>query len=220
MDINPIIIDEHGAVAVDARIVVEHAGPGTQAYGHLAILPYPASQEREWPMKGGDLTTIRPIRPDDAVMLQDLVRGLSPESRYFRFVSSMKELPARMLARYTLIDYDREMALVALHRQRQAEPDGSFSEQEQIIGVSRYITNPDHTSCEFSLVVADACAGQGLGSRLMLSIIDAARAKGLAEIQGLVLAQNDGMLRLMRSLGFQIQPFAEDADFKLCTRQL
>ena len=220
MDINPIIVDEEGAIAVDARIVIEHAGPQTQAYHHLAILPYPAGLEREWPMKGGDLYTIRPIQPDDAQMLQDLVRGLKPESRYFRFVSSMQELPARMLARYTLIDYDREMALTAIHRTRTVHEDGTFTETEQIIGVSRYITNPDQTTCEFSLVVADAYGGQGLGSRLMLSIMDVARSKGLAEIEGLVLANNDGMLRLMRSLGFQIKAFPEDADFKLCTKTL
>jgi acetyltransferase len=113
-------------------------------------------------------------------MLQALVRGLSPESRYFRFVSAMQEMPARMLARYTLIDYDREMALVAVRHHRQAHEDGSFSDREEIIGVSRYITNPDQTTCEFSLVVADSVSGQGLGSRLMLSIIDVARAKGSA----------------------------------------
>lgn len=220
MDINPIIVDEDGAVAVDARIVVDHAGPSAQPYHHLAILPYPTGLEREWPMKGGDLYTIRPIHPDDAEMLQALVRGLSAESRYFRFVSAMPELPARMLSRYTLIDYDREMALAAVHRTRTVQPDGSFIDTERIIGVSRYITNPDQTTCEFSLVVADDFAGQGLGSRLMLSIIDVARTRGLSEIEGLVLANNDGMLRLMRSLGFHIKPFAEDADFKLCSRSL
>jgi acetyltransferase len=220
MDINPIIVDEHGAIAVDARVVVEHAGPTTQPYQHLAILPYPAGLEREWPLKGGGLATIRPIRPDDAEMLQTLVRGLSPESRYFRFVSAMQELPARMLARYTLIDYDREMALVAVQHHRSLNDDGSFAEHEEIIGVSRYITNPDQTTCEFSLVVSDACAGQGLGSRLMLSIMDVARAKGLAEIQGLVLTNNDGMLRLMRSLGFEIRSYTEDPDFRLCTKAL
>ena len=220
MDINPIIVDEDGAVAVDARIVVDHAGPSAQPYHHLAILPYPTGLEREWPMKGGDLYTIRPIHPDDAEMLQALVRGLSAESRYFRFVSSMPELPARMLSRYTLIDYDREMALAAVHCTRTVQPDGSFIDTERIIGVSRYITNPDQTTCEFSLVVADDFAGQGLGSRLMLSIIDVARTRGLSEIEGLVLANNDGMLRLMRSLGFHIKPFAEDADFKLCSRSL
>lgn len=220
MDINPIIVDEHGAVAVDARIVIDHAGPGAKDYNHLAILPYPSSQEREWPMKGGDLYTIRPIRPDDADMLQAFVRSLSQESRYFRFASAMHELPARMLARYTLIDYDREMALAAVHRERKPDGNGGFVETEQIIGVSRFITNPDQTTCEFSLVVSDHYKGQGLGSRLMLSIMEVARSKGLAEVEGLVLANNDNMLRLMRSLGFAVGSFAEDTDFKLVTKTL
>jgi acetyltransferase len=223
MDINPIIVDETGALAVDARVVIDHAPPtnhGGGDYSHLAILPYPSAYEREWPMKGGGLYTIRPIQPDDADMLQSFVRSLSQESRYFRFASTMPELPTRMLARYTLIDYDREMALVAVHRNREAAGDGQFVETEQIIGVSRYITNPDQTSCEFSLVVSDDYKGQGLGSRLMLSIMEFARAKGLAEIDGLVLANNPNMLRLMTGLGFVTHPFPEDPDFKLVSKAL
>jgi acetyltransferase len=223
MDINPIIVDETGAVAVDARVVIEHAPPahhGSGDYNHLAILPYPSAYEREWPMKGGGLYTIRPIQPDDADMLQAFVRGLSQESRYFRFASAMPELPPRMLARYTLIDYDREMALVAVHRTRTAGDEGSFTETEEIIGVSRYITNPDQTSCEFSLVVSDHFKGQGLGSRLMLSIMEFARAKGLSEIDGLVLANNPNMLRLMTGLGYTVHPFPEDPDFKLVSKAL
>ncbi|MCU0968502.1 MAG: GNAT family N-acetyltransferase, partial [Rubrivivax sp.] len=221
MDINPIIVDENGAVAVDARIVVDHAPQGAGGhYTHLAILPYPTSQEREWPMKGGGLYTIRPIRPDDAAMLQAFVRGMSDESRYFRFASTMPELPARMLARYTLIDYDREMALVAVLKERHAADDGGFTETERIIGVSRYITNPDQTTCEFSLAVADDFKGQGLGSRLMLAIIDFARGRGLTEIIGLILANNAPMLRLMGSLGFAIGPFPEDPDFRIATKAL
>jgi acetyltransferase len=88
------------------------------------------------------------------------------------------------------------------------------------VGVSRIITNPDQASCEFSLLVADDFAGRGLGSRLMESIIEVAREKGLTEIDGLVLAQNSGMLRLMKSLGFAVKPFAEDADFRLVSRTL
>ena len=220
MDINPIIVDDSGAVAVDARIVIDHAPPAARDYAHLAILPYPSAYEREWPMKGGGLYTIRPVRPDDANMLQALVRGLSQESRYFRFASAIPELPTRMLSRYTLIDYDREMALVAVHRIREAADDGVFVEHEHIIGVSRYITNPDQTSCEFSLLVSDAYKGQGLGSRLMLSIMDFARAKGLTEIDGLVLANNPNMLRLMSGLGFKVAPFPEDPDFKLVSKAL
>lgn len=220
MDINPIIVDEAGAVAVDARIVIESAPATARNYAHLAILPYPARYEQVWPLRGGGEYTIRPIHPDDAQMVQDLVHGLSPESRYYRFVSSMTELPPAMLSRLTLIDYDREMALVAIHHTRQDGPDGEPVETERIVGVSRYITNPDKSSCEFSLVVADDFNGKGLGSRLMLSIMEEARDKGLTEIEGLVLANNHGMLKLMKGLGYDIKPFADDPDFKLVTHML
>jgi acetyltransferase len=220
MDINPIIVDESGAVAVDARIVVDNAPPSMRHYNHLAILPYPSQHEQVWPLRGGGDYTVRPIHPDDATMLQDFVRGLSRESRYFRFVSSMQELPASMLSRFTLIDYDREMALVAMVRERKVADDGSAVEVSRIVGVSRYITNPDRTSCEFSLVISDDFKGQGLGSRLMLSIMEFAREKGLIEIEGLVLANNPAMLKLMRGLGFTIKVFPEDADFKLVTQLL
>jgi acetyltransferase len=220
MDINPIIVDETGAVAVDARIVVDNAPPSMRHYNHLAILPYPSQHEQVWPLRGGGDYTVRPIHPDDATMLQEFVRGLSRESRYFRFVSSMQELPASMLSRFTLIDYDREMALVAMVRERQVAEDGSAVEVSRIVGVSRYITNPDRTSCEFSLVIADDFKGQGLGSRLMLSIMEFAREKGLIEIEGLVLANNPAMLKLMRGLGFTVKVFPEDPDFKLVTQLL
>ena len=224
MDINPFIVDEHGAVAVDARIVIDHASQaasgGTNHYGHLAILPYPAQHEQVWPMRGGEQYTIRPIHPDDADMLQTLVRSLSSESRYFRFVSSMHELPPQMLSRFTLIDYDREMALVAVYTERKAGEDGEMVETSRIVGVSRYITNPDSSSCEFSLVVADDFGGRGLGSRLMLSIMDVAREKGLTEIVGLVLTNNPGMLKLMKSLGYSIKAYPDDPDFRLVTHPL
>ncbi|MDP3617761.1 MAG: GNAT family N-acetyltransferase, partial [Rhodoferax sp.] len=179
MDINPIIVDETGAMAVDARIVVDAAPAAARSYSHLAILPYPSQFEQVWPLRGGGEYTVRPVHPDDASMLQEFVRKLSPESRYFRFVSSMQELPATLLARFTLIDYDREMALVAVSREQGAGPDGEVIEVERMLGVSRYITNPDRASCEFSLVVADDYKGKGLGSRLMLSIMEFAREKGL-----------------------------------------
>ena len=207
MDINPILVDDFGAVAVDARIVIDNTPPSARQYNHLAILPYPSQHEQVWPLQGGGEYTVRPIHPEDAGMLQAFVRQLSPESRYFRFVSSMQELPANMLSRFTLIDYDREMALVAVHRER-------------VVGVSRYITNPDRASCEFSLVVADDFKGRGLGSRLMLSIMDFAREKGLTEIEGLVLANNSAMLKLMKGLRFHVKPFPEDGDFKLVSQLL
>ncbi|MFM9426111.1 acetyltransferase [Variovorax sp. GrIS 2.14] len=234
MDINPIIVDASGAVAVDARIVIGHmnsqaTGPHGISYNHLAILPYPARYRREWSLPGGaggssgvagGVYTVRPVHPDDAQMLQNLVQHLSPESRWFRYVSHFRELPASMLSRFTLIDYDREMALVAVVRERTVDTAGLATETERIVGVSRYITNPDQTSCEFSLVVADDFSGKGLGSRLMESIIDAARDKGLAEIEGLVLAENAEMLKLIKRLGFAVKRFADDPGFRLVTLTL
>jgi acetyltransferase len=200
MDINPIIVDDTGAVAVDARIVIDHAPQARRA----TTTTWPSCPTRRARARMADarrrLYTIRPIRPDDADMLQALVRGLSREP-LLPLCQSMPELPPRMLARYTLIDYDREMALVAVHQGTHGGRRRQITETERIVGVSRYITNPDQTSCEFSLVVADDFKGQGLGSRLMLSIMEFARAKGLAEIDGLVLANNPNMLKLMKSLG-------------------
>jgi acetyltransferase len=224
MDINPIIVDEHGAVAVDARIVVDgsptaHAGTAGQ-FAHLAILPYPSRFEQVLALRGGGTCDLRPIRPDDAQMLQNLVRGLSPESRYFRFVSSFNELPATMLSRFTLIDYDREMALVAVVRERTAGEDGASVEAERIVGVSRYVITPDQQGCEFSLVVAEDMKGKGLGSRLMESIVEAARERGLSEIVGLVLRGNAAMLKLVRNLGFEVRRFDEDPDFVKVTHAL
>ncbi|MGV8805213.1 MAG: bifunctional acetate--CoA ligase family protein/GNAT family N-acetyltransferase [Polaromonas sp.] len=224
MDINPIIVDADGAVAVDARIVIDQAPPGGNGrgnhYSHLAILPYPAHYAQVWPLRGGGDCTVRPIRPQDAQMLQDMVQRLSSESRYFRFISSMAALPPAMLARFTLIDYDQEMALVAVVKERSTGAEGDITETERIVGVSRYITNADHSSCEFALVVADDFAGKGLGSRLMLSIMDVAREKGLSQIEGLVLTRNPGMLKLMKSLGYAIKPFEDDPEFKLVTHAL
>ena len=234
MDINPIIVDESGAVAVDARIVIgnPHGNMNAQAtgaqrssYNHLAILPYPARYRREWPLPAsagvaGGVYTVRPVHPDDAQMLQNLVQHLSPESRWFRYVSHFRELPASMLSRFTLIDYDREMALVAVVRERKLDTAGLATESERIVGVSRYITNADQSSCEFSLVVADDFSGKGLGSHLMESIIDVARDKGLAEIEGLVLTENAEMLKLIKRLGFTVGRFVDDPSFRLVTLTL
>ena len=225
MDINPIIVDE------------SRRGGGRRAHRHrqraagrqrpLEQLPAPGHPALPGaPRAGVAAARRRPVHraPDPSRTTRRCCRtwcsSLSPESRYFRFVSSMPELPPSMLARFTLIDYDREMALVAVFKERSAAADGEIVETERIVGVSRYITNPDQSSCEFSLVVADDFSGKGLGSRLMESIMDVAREKGLAEIEGLVLAKNAGMLKLMRSLGFAVKPFAEDPNFMLVTHAL
>jgi acetyltransferase len=109
--------------------------------------------------------------------------------------------------------------LVAVVKERVEADDGPI-EKERIVGVSRYVTDPDLTSCEFALVIADDYNGKGLGTRLMESIMEAARDKGLTEMYGLVLANNATMLRLLRRLGFEVKPFEEDREFKLVTHTL
>jgi len=209
MDINPLIADANGAVAVDARIVLDrapaHEGP---RYGHMAIMPYPSHLSRDARLRDGRAYLIRPIQAEDADRLQRFVRGLSPESRYFRFISTLNELTPRMLVRYTQIDYDRELALVAVPHSAGASGDG-------IIGVARYLLNLDGESCEFAIAIGDEHQGQGLGSTLMGALIAEARARGLKRMEGYVLAINAPMIRLMRALGFVVESDPDDQTMKL-----
>jgi acetyltransferase len=118
MDINPLIVDEQGAIAVDARIVVQHYMPGPDRYAHMAIHPYPTHLVSQWQLPDGTDLIIRPIRPEDAEMEKVFVRNLSDESRYFRFMQTLQELTPVMLMRFTQIDYDREMALISVIHDR------------------------------------------------------------------------------------------------------
>jgi acetyltransferase len=211
MDINPLIADSGGATAVDARIVVDTgpARPGIR-HGHMAIMPYPSYLSRDLVLRDGTACRLRAIRAEDADRLQRFLRGLSPQSRYFRFISTLDELSPRMLVRYTQIDYDRELALVAvqpLQADEQSSPDG---DSERIVGVARYLLNRDRESCEFAIAIDDGCQGQGLGTEMMLALIDEARARGLRWIEGYVLAINLPMLRLMRALGFSVDADPDD----------
>jgi acetyltransferase len=201
MDINPLIIDENGALAADARVVVEYRQPSADRYAHMAIYPYPTQLVSKWQLADGTDITIRPIRPEDAELVQAFVRGLSEESKYFRFMNSMQELTETMLVRFTQIDYSREMALIAVTL---------VQDKEIELGVARYAINPDGDTCEFALVVADSIQGKGLGQKLMGLLMEAARSKGLSLIEGEVLSNNHNMLKLMTRLGFTIKTSEED----------
>ena len=221
MDINPVIADEAGVIAVDARVVID-AAAGTQAvrHAHLAIMPYPTHLTQVRTAPDGQYYTIRAIQPEDADRLQAFMRSLSAESRYFRFISSLAELPPKMLVRYTQIDYDREVALVAT-----IGGDGTIGltgavDEERFIGVVRYLRNPDGETCEFAVAIADDWQGKRLGSTLMRAIIEAARSKGLKRIEGFVLGSNSKMLGLMSYLGFRIATDPDDPTMKLVTMQL
>ncbi|MFH1494080.1 MAG: bifunctional acetate--CoA ligase family protein/GNAT family N-acetyltransferase [Pseudomonadota bacterium] len=205
MDINPLIVDEHGALAADARVVVEYRQPSADRYAHMAIYPYPTHLVSHWQLADGTDITIRPIRPEDAEVEQKFVHDLSEESRYFRFMRSVQELTPDMLARFTQIDYTREMALIAVTNDHGKEIE---------LGVTRFAINPDGESCEFALVVADSMRGKGLGQKLMSSLMDAARSKGLKIMEGEVLSNNRNMLKLMTRLGFTTETSPEDDGIK------
>jgi acetyltransferase len=214
MDINPLIIDENGVLAADARIVVALRSPSAGSgdrYSHMAIYPYPTHLVNNWQSTDGSNVVIRPIRPEDAELTQEFVRNLSEESRYFRYMNSFHELSEAMLVRFTQIDYSREMALIAVRTEQ---------EKEVELGVTRYAINPDGESCEFALVVADGMRGTGLGLRLMVALMDAARSKGLKIMEGEVLKNNASMLKLMKRLGFSIESSHEDESIKIIRKVL
>ncbi|MDO8810644.1 MAG: GNAT family N-acetyltransferase, partial [Gallionella sp.] len=191
----------HGALAADARVVVEYRQPSADRYAHMAIYPYPTQLVNQWQLADGTDITIRPIRPEDAQLVQRFVHDLSEESKYFRFMNSIQELTETMLVRFTQIDYSREMALIAVAVEH---------EKEVELGVARYAINPDGDTCEFALVIADNMQGKGLGQKLMVALMEAARANGLSVIEGEVLSNNHKMLKLMTRLGFASKTSEED----------
>jgi acetyltransferase len=154
----------------------------------MAIHPYPAALESEVELRDGTRVAIRPMRPEDAELEMSFVDGLSEQSRYQRFMQHLPHLTPAMLERFTHPDYVRELALVALF-------DGKF------IAVGRYAPNADDTA-EFALVVADAWQAKGLGRILLEKLRDEARKTGYKALYGNILAANDDMLDLARTLGF------------------
>lgn len=211
LDINPLMADEQGVVALDARIGVAYPPPQQGDYDHVAIHPYPRHLESSFQLADGTDIAIRPIRPEDAEIEQTFIRKLSAESKYFRFMRSLTELTPEMLIRFTQIDYDREMALIAT-----TQKDGGEIE----IAVGRYVTNADGKTCEFALVVADEWRHKGIGARIVQGLIAVAKSKGLREIMGEVLTTNESMLSMTRRLGFNIRSSREDQGIRICTLNL
>ena len=173
--------------------------------------PYPAELVRHLNLRDGTRVILRPIRPEDRQIEKEFVQKLSDESKYFRFMSALRELSDAMLNHFTQIDYDREMALIAVVCENALETE---------IGVARYIVNARGTSCEFALAVADAWQQRGVGSVLLCNLIDAARARGLQTMEGMVMAGNNKMLGLMSALGFGIRSEPGNSSIKLVTKEL
>ncbi|MBB1073370.1 bifunctional acetate--CoA ligase family protein/GNAT family N-acetyltransferase [Rhodoferax sp. 4810] len=211
LEINPLIGNDVDVIAVDARIEVNYRPPQMPVYGHMAIYPYPQHLIELVPLPDGTELTIRPIRPEDAEMEQEFVRGLSEQTKYFRFMQAIKELTPEMLVRFTQIDYDREMALIGVVNENGREVE---------VGVSRYMSRPGGDTCEFAIVVSDHWRNRGIGARLMRSLMNNARLRGLRMMEGEVLTANTRMLSLMKSLGFRIETDRLDPGIKLVSKVL
>lgn len=207
VEIDPLIVDESGAIVADARIVIDQGlAGGSDRYAHMAIHPYPAHLIEDWKIGDGAVARMRPVRPEDGALVRDFFNALSSEARYFRFMEEIDDLPPSLIARLTQIDYDREMALFVTV----TEEGGN----ERMIGGARYSLAPNGESVEFALSVADEWQRFGLGRRLMRALIDCARARGYHSMFGDVLGNNVKMLRFMRSLGFETHPHPDDGTLR------
>ncbi|TFW13199.1 bifunctional acetate--CoA ligase family protein/GNAT family N-acetyltransferase, partial [Duganella callida] len=204
LDINPLLADSQGVIALDARISL--AATTLRGVDRLAIRPYPTELEQRLMWQGQPLL-LRPIRPEDASAHLAFFHALSPEDVRYRTFISQRELAPSQLARLTQIDYDREMALIAT-RQR---PDGSA----ETLGVARAVADPDNVDAEFAIIVRSDLQRRGLGAILLGSLIAYCRARGTQRLVGESLRANLGMQRLAQRHGFAVLPGADAASVAL-----
>jgi acetyltransferase len=197
LDLNPLIVDTDGVLVADAWLRLREVGDDG---GGLAITPYPVELAEHWTMRDGERLIIRPIRPEDAEQHAAFFGRLSPQDIRFRFFTAMRELSAEQMARLTHIDYDREMAFVAVR-----EASG------ETVGVARLVCE-DEREAEFAVIVAADVKGKGVASHLMRRLIDWARGRRLREIVGQVLSDNAPMLAFVRHLGFSVKRMPEEPD--------
>lgn len=192
LDINPLLADAQGVIALDARIVVS-ATAGDEGFDRLAILPYPAALSREIELADRASFRVRPIRPEDAPALMDMARRTDAADLRLRFHGAVRGLDEAAAARLSQIDYDREMALVAI------APDQSFA------GVARLVFDPDFSRAEYAIIVRSDLQGRGLGRALLAEALAYARLRGASTVWGDVLIENGEMIALARGLGAHLQ---------------
>lgn len=198
VDVNPLIADADGVLALDARIVIDPADLARRPPNpDLAIRPYPSGWRRSH-VRAGIRYELRPIRPVDALLYRGFLAQTSGEDIRLRFMAPRKHFSDDFGLRLSQLDYDREMAFVAIN------PAG------ELAGVSRLVCDPDRRTAEYALLVRSDLAGQGLGTALMTLLIDYARGEGIDLLDGLVLRENRGMLALVTRLGFSAELDADD----------
>jgi acetyltransferase len=192
IDVNPLLVDDKGAIALDARIRIAKPAAGAHA-ARLAIEPYPAHLARRIELPGGGTAKLRPIRPEDAPAIEAMFARMTDEDRRMRFFAPIAKLGAAQLDRLTQIDYDREMALVC------ESADG-------LLGVVRLAADPDRARAEYAIALRSDQKGHGLGIYLMRRILDYAKEAGIGALFGEILRENRPMLEVCRALGFALRP--------------
>jgi len=205
LDINPLLADAAGVIALDARIRVAAASrPGA---ARLAVAPYPKELESTERLRDGTAVELRPIQPEDEPLLHDLAAHMTPEDLRMRFFVPVHGISHALAARLTQIDYDREMALVAQHA-------------GTAVGIARYFADPDRLSAEYAVAVRSDWKGRGVGYLLMNRLIAVARQYGVGELVGEVLRENRPMLQMCRELGFAAAADPADASIVRVTKRL
>ena len=203
IDINPLIVDESSAVAVDARIVIDTDRIMREVadhHDHLVIASYPKKYVTNRKLKNETQVLLRPIKPEDEGRFNELFKSLSEETMRFRFFEIIKELSHETLTRYCNLDYDREIAIVA------ELPNGD----RKIIGAVRLIVEPNGKSGEFAVLVGDSWQGLGLGSKLIDSLVEVAKDMRLEKIYGYVMSNNYKMLSMCNKKGFRVETLDDD----------
>lgn len=209
VDINPLFVSSDGAVALNSLFVLEKH-KAQKPYQHLAIHPYPWKWIQPVSLKKKLRVNVRPIRPSDALKIKSLVQNMSAESRYFRFMHAINDLTPLMMAQFTKLDYDRQIAFVA----------ELSDETRQIIGVSRYSRAPDQAAGEFAVSVADDWQGYGVATALMNTLVDYAKEHNIKSLFGDVLRVNTAMQKLMQSLKFKASNHPTETELLVYTLNL
>ena len=210
VDLNPLLADESGLIAVDTRVAVapfDTTRPGPSGHPGFAIRPYPKQWERHVALADGTAIFVRPVRPEDEPLYGPFFAAVTPQDLRMRFFAPVKEFSHAFVARLTQIDYARAMAFVAIE-----ESSG------KLLGVVRLHANADYDAGEYAVQVRSDLKGHGLGWLLMQMIIEYARAEGIGTIEGQVLRENTSMLAMCRQLGFQIT--ADPDDVGICVVKL
>lgn len=197
IDINPFVVDKEGGIVLDAKIILDETVELKEkpSYDHLIISRYPKHLSYDWTLVGDEKVTVRPIKPEDEELERELFTNLSRQSQYFRFFGYVPNVSHDMLARYTQIDYDREIALIAL-----VEDEGKTS----MAGVVRLVSETNENKAEFAIVVADKWQGKGLGNKFMDTILTIAKDRNIAKVYAQVLNANTTMLYMFRKRGFNV----------------